>query len=210
MTSEEVRQRYKIVCPRLPGEWSVDLYQFKRKTVGHKIFRTDRWRKEFSGCSHFPPIRHESVLPIYKCRKNTRIRKPMPVRPAFLLTIHYLHFVRQSLCNLTSEDKVTSTLYNEIKFKKNRERRYACMGEQGKNKIAGSKSMSVNSSTKILTLDFQESVVSWFLFLSPTKARFHDLAKPRTERRTPPPPPPPPPPPSPPPPLPFSPLFFSI
>ena len=34
------------------------------------------------------------------------------------------------------------------------------MGEKGKNKIAGSKSTPVNSSTKILTLDFQESVVS--------------------------------------------------
>jgi hypothetical protein len=52
------------------------------------------------------------------------------------------------------------------------------MGEKGKNKIAGSKSMPVNSSTKILTFDFQESVCLDFCFFSPTKARFHDLANP--------------------------------
>ena len=42
----------------------------------------------------------------------------MSLRPVFLSTMYYLHFVRQSSCNLTSEDKVTSTLENEIKFKK--------------------------------------------------------------------------------------------
>jgi hypothetical protein len=57
-------------------------------------------------------------LTIYKC-PNARIRIPMPVHPVFLLTIYYTHFVTQSSCSLTSEDKVTSTLENEINLKKN-------------------------------------------------------------------------------------------